>query len=358
MIKLGFFQYAVFTACLLLSTCSMREPFHEIFINKTHVISGFYSSEKEVYIRANKTANLSIMLIKALSLDEKLITKAIESTKLDKNNVTLSVKDKIDSDINFTVLNDINYNCSNASDSKYAIKKFEKISHITDYGYYYIVLNSVNGLDIKVDLRIGEEYNFLLLDDYYIYLYAIFFLLYILVLAIIWTIFMIKHYKDLLRVQFMISLLLLFIIFEICIVISKLHYLNNNGKKEKSVIYTQVLFTSLRCAYSRAVMLAICLGYGITRPRLDGLLKYIFTLCITNFVGNLFDDIYSVRKLSNFQATIWMYFIKNTIFYTILAVQLTLVMYWMLPSKSNQRFSYQALTATEDDEDQLFENDI
>lgn len=148
-------------------------------------------------------------------------------------------------------------------------------------GLYIFVLKvvvDVNGSEISVDLRMKGEHGYLSPMEWpFLPFYAVMCCIYI-IYALTWLIMCALNWRDLLRIQFWISAVILLGLIEKAVYIEYYRILNESGKGPLFSFYLALILTCLKRTLARVLIVIACLGYGIVKPRLGNQLQRVAAL--------------------------------------------------------------------------------
>jgi hypothetical protein len=117
------------------------------------------------------------------------------------------------------------------------------------------------------------------------------------VIAALWAFLYVQHRHDILPVQNYITAILLFLILEMAITWVFYDYQNRHGANTLSkVLMTLVaVLNAGRNSFSFFLLLIVCMGYGVVKPSLGPLMKYVRILAALHFI---FGVLYAVASLT------------------------------------------------------------
>ncbi|KAA8914869.1 lung seven transmembrane receptor-domain-containing protein [Sphaerosporella brunnea] len=117
------------------------------------------------------------------------------------------------------------------------------------------------------------------------------------VIAALWAFLYVQHRRDILPVQNYITAIIIFLILEMAITWVFYDYENRHGTNALSkVLMTLVaVLNAGRNSFSFFLLLIVCMGYGVVKPSLGPLMKYVRILAVLHFV---FGVVYAVASLT------------------------------------------------------------
>jgi len=121
-------------------------------------------------------------------------------------------------------------------------------------------------------------------------------ILYALVL-VFWGFLYFQHRSDILAVQNYITAILIFLVPEMLLTWGFYDYQNRNGANIGSKVLLTVVsvLNAIRNSFSFFLLLIVCMGYGVVKLSLGGLMKWVRILAVTHFV---FGVVYAVASLT------------------------------------------------------------
>ncbi|KAI5812814.1 lung seven transmembrane receptor-domain-containing protein [Pyronema omphalodes] len=117
------------------------------------------------------------------------------------------------------------------------------------------------------------------------------------VIGALWAFLYVQHRRDILPVQNYITAIVLFLILEMAITWTYYDYQNNHGQTTMSKVLMTIVsvLNAGRNSFSFFLLLIVCMGYGVVKPSLGGLMKWVRVLALLHFV---FGVVYSVASLT------------------------------------------------------------
>jgi hypothetical protein len=115
--------------------------------------------------------------------------------------------------------------------------------------------------------------------------------------GLLWGFLYYQHRADILPVQNYISAIIIFLIIEMCIAWIFYDYKNIHGGNTLSNVLMVVVavLNAARNSFSFFLLLIVCMGYGVVRQSLGGLMKWVRMLAVLHFV---FGVVYSTASLA------------------------------------------------------------
>lgn len=165
---------------------------------------------------------------------------------------------------------------------------------------YIQTVDKQDTYDVSVKINIKGEHGYLSANDWpFLPFYGIMSLVY-LCYAIGWFIVSALQWKDLLRVQYWISAVILLGMIEKAVFYLEYSSINSTGFSQvKGAILFAELVSCFKRALSRMLVLIVSLGYGIVKPRLGPLLQRVVFLGILYFIFGSIEATIRIYKPKN-----------------------------------------------------------
>ncbi|CAD5116230.1 DgyrCDS5142 [Dimorphilus gyrociliatus] len=164
----------------------------------------------------------------------------------------------------------------------------------------YIFIVRVESLDdsitANVVLSMKGKHGYLSAIDWpFLPFYGVMCALYV-IYALAWLIMSAMNWRDLLRIQFWISAVILLGLVEKAVYIEDYRSISHTGKSLKGAMYFALFLTSLKRTLARILIVIACLGYGIVKPRLGNQLQRVLALAFLFFCFSYADEVQKVRN--------------------------------------------------------------
>ncbi|KAL5270127.1 hypothetical protein ACHWQZ_G001003 [Mnemiopsis leidyi] len=180
-------------------------------------------------------------------------------------------------------------------------KKTYNIINITKTGSFYIgwqVTGSQNSpvnrkyVELTIKARDNNLHSYLEAKDYPLLIFfGILSGVYAL-LALIWLIVCGCHYRDILQIQIWIGGMLALNMVEMSVFCNKYQTVNNGQEVSDSLVVFAELLSTFKHGLSRILVLIICMGYGIVKPRLGTTKHLVLALGLAYCLFVAIDSIY------------------------------------------------------------------
>ncbi|KAL5103690.1 Transmembrane protein 87A [Taenia crassiceps] len=109
-------------------------------------------------------------------------------------------------------------------------------------------------------------------------------------LGLLWLCFTFYHWKDLLRIQYYITLMVSIGLVEQITLYALYETLNRTGVTLKSALTFALIVSCVKRTLARFLLLIVCVGYGITKSRLGTAYRRIVWICVVYLVCCLLDS--------------------------------------------------------------------
>ncbi|VDM01039.1 unnamed protein product [Schistocephalus solidus] len=144
------------------------------------------------------------------------------------------------------------------------------------------------GVTVKID--IFSDYGYLSAIEYPLRtFYGLLSLAYVL-LGFLWLAFTFCYWKDLLRIQYYITLMICIGICEQITLYAVYETLNRTGIAVFSVLIFAALVSCAKRTLARFLVMVVCVGYGITKSRLGTLYRRVLFVCAIYFLCSVIDS--------------------------------------------------------------------
>uniref|UniRef100_A0A0N5AW21 Lung seven transmembrane receptor family protein n=1 Tax=Syphacia muris TaxID=451379 RepID=A0A0N5AW21_9BILA len=171
-------------------------------------------------------------------------------------------------------------------------------------GIYFLILklHALKGTEqqisqsISVELQWRGPYGYLSAIDYpLLRFYAVMCVVYTL-LAISWLAMCLKHWKDILRIQYWIGAVIAIGMLEKGMFYSEYATMNNVGTSVGGFIEAAELVSCLKRTMSRILVIIVSVGYGVVRPRLGSTLNEVAAVGFIHFIFSAVEALTRVSK--------------------------------------------------------------
>ncbi|KAI5807002.1 lung seven transmembrane receptor-domain-containing protein [Geopyxis carbonaria] len=117
------------------------------------------------------------------------------------------------------------------------------------------------------------------------------------VVGALWAFLYVQHRRDILPVQNYITAIIIFLIIEMLITWAFYDYMNIHGANTLSRVLMIIvaILNAARNSFSFFLLLIVCMGYGVVKPTLGELMKWVRILALTHFA---FGVVYAVASLT------------------------------------------------------------
>ncbi|VDN12460.1 unnamed protein product [Dibothriocephalus latus] len=109
-------------------------------------------------------------------------------------------------------------------------------------------------------------------------------------LGFVWLAFTFCYWKDLLRIQYYITLMICIGICEQITLYAVYETLNRTGVAVFSVLIFAALVSCAKRTLARFLVMVVCIGYGITKSSLGTVYKRVLVVCVVYFICSAIDS--------------------------------------------------------------------
>ncbi|CUS07324.1 unnamed protein product [Tuber aestivum] len=166
-------------------------------------------------------------------------------------------------------------------------------------GYYCVWSNAFPPGDLKYDAVVTFQSSYGELSASQIAklpFYGGLTIVYALISAL-WAFLYVQHRRDILPVQNYITAILIFLMLEMLITWAFYDYKNAHGSNTgaKILMIVVAILNAIRNSFSFFLLLIVCMGYGVVRPSLGAMMKWVRILALAHF---LFGMVYAIGSLA------------------------------------------------------------
>jgi len=176
---------------------------------------------------------------------------------------------------------------------------FYNMVNVTTTGTFFIGWQiEAKQVEAKVEsvsliIKARGLHGYLAAQDYPLLIfYAVLSILYGL-LALFWLVICAVHWRDILQIQCWIGAILALNMVEMSVYFSKYETVNNGQTVSDSIVICAEIISAFKHALSRVLVLIICMGYGIVKPRLGTTKHLVFAVGLAYFLFVAIDGIYT-----------------------------------------------------------------
>ncbi|XP_041468517.1 transmembrane protein 87A-like isoform X10 [Lytechinus variegatus] len=139
----------------------------------------------------------------------------------------------------------------------------------------YVTSQSAKQMNISMRIRMKSSHGYLSATQYPLLpFYGVMCAMYS-ILGLIWMILLFRQWRDLLRIQFWISVVIILGLIEKAAFVAEFERHNNSGSNSSAGIFFAEELSVLKRTMARMLVIVVSLGYGITRPRLGRDLNWL-----------------------------------------------------------------------------------
>ncbi|CAB3399907.1 unnamed protein product [Caenorhabditis bovis] len=117
-------------------------------------------------------------------------------------------------------------------------------------------------------------------------------------LALIWLYLCIKYYRDILRIQYWIGVVIILGMIEKAFFLSEYSSMNDSGKSLDGIIEAAEIVSCAKKTMSRVLVIIVSVGYGVVKPRLGATLNQVAGVGLVYFIFCSIEGIARVSKNS------------------------------------------------------------
>ncbi|CAJ0575082.1 unnamed protein product, partial [Mesorhabditis spiculigera] len=150
--------------------------------------------------------------------------------------------------------------------------------------------------NVTVITKWRGPYGFLSAIDYPLFGFYGFMCFFYGILSIVWLILCIRHYKDILKIQYWIGGVIVLGMIEKAFFYSEYATMNNSGESVDGVIQLAELVSCLKRTMSRVLIIIVSVGYGVVKPRLGQTFSQVAGVGFVYFVFCAIEGLARVSK--------------------------------------------------------------
>ncbi|CAJ0947105.1 unnamed protein product, partial [Mesorhabditis belari] len=150
--------------------------------------------------------------------------------------------------------------------------------------------------NVTVITKWRGPYGFLSAIDYPLLGFYAFMCLFYGILSMVWLILCIRHFKDILKIQYWIGGVIILGMVEKAMFYSEYSTMNNYGENVDGVIEAAELISCLKRTMSRVLIIIVSVGYGIVKPRLGQTLSQVAGVGFVYFIFCAIEGLARVSK--------------------------------------------------------------
>uniref|UniRef100_A0A1I7YBS3 Histone_H2A_C domain-containing protein n=1 Tax=Steinernema glaseri TaxID=37863 RepID=A0A1I7YBS3_9BILA len=167
--------------------------------------------------------------------------------------------------------------------AKDTLSSWHPVQSLPMDGIYFLVLKfsdvnlpeSTSTYNMNIDVQWRGPSGFLSAMDYPLLRFYSFMCFFYILLAVIWLVVCLKHWKDLLRIQYWIGAVIMIGMVEKALFLEEYSNMNDTGKSVDGLIEAAELFSCFKRTMSRVLIIIVSIGFGVVKPRLGSTMNQI-----------------------------------------------------------------------------------
>ncbi|KAK0397125.1 hypothetical protein QR680_001995 [Steinernema hermaphroditum] len=176
--------------------------------------------------------------------------------------------------------------------AKNTLSSWHPIQSLPMDGIYFLVLKfsgvdlptATSNYSLSIDVQWRGPEGFLSAIDYPLLGFYTFMCFFYIILAIVWLFACLKHWKDLLRIQYWIGAVIMIGMIEKALFLAEYTNMNDTGKSVDGLIEVAELFSCFKRTMSRVLIIIVSVGFGVVKPRLGSTMNQIAGVGFVYFV--------------------------------------------------------------------------
>ncbi|CAD5213967.1 unnamed protein product [Bursaphelenchus okinawaensis] len=128
---------------------------------------------------------------------------------------------------------------------------------------------------IEVEAQWRGPHGFLSAIDYPLLSFYEFMIWFYLILAVIWFVVCCRHYKDLLRIQYCIGVVIVIGLLEKTLFYAEYSNMNAYGQSKEGLIEAAELMSCFKRTVAHVLVIIVSVGYGVVKPRLGSTMNQV-----------------------------------------------------------------------------------
>ncbi|XP_072171260.1 transmembrane protein 87A-like [Diadema setosum] len=168
---------------------------------------------------------------------------------------------------------------------------------------FLVSLTSSHNVKVKLEVAMKSPWGYLSATQYPLLpFYGVMCGIYS-IMALVWMVLLFRQWKDLLRIQFCISAVIILGLIEKAAFVAEFERHNNTGRSTNTGIFIAEEISVLKRTLARMLVIIVSLGYGITRPRLGRDFNWVMGAGVLFFILSSIEAIFRINR-SNYNSTI------------------------------------------------------
>ncbi|GMR60459.1 hypothetical protein PMAYCL1PPCAC_30654 [Pristionchus mayeri] len=177
--------------------------------------------------------------------------------------------------------------------------------------------------NVTVAVEWRQPHGYLSAIDYPLHRFYFIMCIFYAVLAGVWLYMSIRYYRDILRVQYWIGVVIIFGMVEKAVFYTEYQGMNNTGESTDGLIQLAEIVSCAKRTMSRVLIIIVSVGYGVVKPRLGETLSKVsivgviyFTFCAIEGLARVSKNHVEAAKQKQF-AALPLVIVEMSIFYWI-----------------------------------------
>ncbi|CAK5046053.1 unnamed protein product [Meloidogyne enterolobii] len=149
---------------------------------------------------------------------------------------------------------------------------------------------------IEAEVQWRGPYGYLSAIDYPLLHFYGFMCIFYTLMALAWLIVCLKHWKDLLRVQFWIGAVIMIGMIEKAVFYAEYSNMNQTGKSVEGLLELAELTSCLKRTMAHVLVIIVSVGFGVVKPRLGSTLNQVIAVGMLYFIFCAIEGLTRVSK--------------------------------------------------------------
>ncbi|CAI2356948.1 unnamed protein product [Caenorhabditis sp. 36 PRJEB53466] len=172
-------------------------------------------------------------------------------------------------------------------------------------GIYYMIIKVVGksfpsspsaNTNVTISVEWKAPYGFLSAIDWPLLRFYKIMCVFYSALALIWVYYCIKYYRDILRIQYWIGAVIVLGMVEKAFFLSEYATMNDTGSSIDGILEVAEIVSCAKKTMSRVLVIIVCVGYGVVKPRLGQTLNQVAGVGLVYFIFCSIEGIARVSK--------------------------------------------------------------
>lgn len=185
------------------------------------------------------------------------------------------------------------------------LMSFHPAQSIPRDGIYYMIIKVVGksfpsslnaNTNVTISVQWKAPYGYLSAIDWPLLRFYKIMCVFYSALALIWVYYCIKYYRDILRIQYWIGAVIVLGMVEKAFFLSEYATMNDTGSSIDGVLEVAEIVSCAKKTMSRVLVIIVCVGYGVVKPRLGQTLNQVAGVGLVYFIFCSIEGIARVSK--------------------------------------------------------------